>query len=89
MVFLTGRSPDQRQTTEQNLRQAGFSEWAQLILKPAESVESSADFKARQRRQLSENGLEILVNVGDQASDLAGGYSESFFKLPNPMYWLP
>ncbi|MBX3172383.1 MAG: HAD family acid phosphatase [Candidatus Eremiobacteraeota bacterium] len=89
VVFLTGRSPDQREKTEQNLRQAGFDEWTQLILKPADSSESGAEFKARQRQQLSQAGLEILVNVGDQASDLAGGYSESVFKLPNPMYWLP
>ena len=89
VIFITGRTPDQREKTEENLRQAGFDEWSDLILKPADSPETGADFKAAQRRRLSEGGLEILANVGDQASDLAGGYSESVFKLPNPMYWLP
>ena len=89
VVFITGRPLDQREKTEQNLRQAGFAAWNELILKSAKPGQSSAEFKAESRKRLSEAGLEILVNIGDQASALAGGYSESVFKLPNPMYWIP
>lgn len=31
----------------------------------------------------------MVVNVGDQASDLLGGYAELTFKLPNPFYVIP
>jgi hypothetical protein len=27
--------------------------------------------------------------MGDQLSDLEGGYAERTFKLPNPFYWIP
>jgi len=27
--------------------------------------------------------------MGDQESDLRGGYAEKTFKLPNPVYFLP
>ena len=35
------------------------------------------------------SGFTILVNVGDQDSDLAGGHARRAFKLPNPMYFIP
>jgi len=28
----------------------------------------------------------IIANIGDQESDLAGGFAEKTFKLPNPFY---
>ena len=30
-----------------------------------------------------------MANVGDQFSDLEGGFSDRAFKMPNPMYYLP
>jgi hypothetical protein len=30
-----------------------------------------------------------VVNIGDQFSDLAGGFAERVFKLPNPYYFIP
>jgi hypothetical protein len=38
------------------------------------------------RQRLSEEGYRILVNIGDQESDLAGGYAEFAVKLPNYIY---
>jgi HAD superfamily, subfamily IIIB (Acid phosphatase) len=43
-------------------------------------------FKARQRRSLARRGFTIVANVGDQRSDLDGGWAQRTFKLPNPMY---
>ena len=37
-------------------------------------------------------GLEAVrkrPGMGDQESDLSGGYAERTFKLPNPVYYLP
>ena len=31
----------------------------------------------------------IIANVGDQWSDLDGGFAERVFKLPNPVYFIP
>ena len=32
---------------------------------------------------------DIVLNVGDQFSDLMGGYADKTLKLPNPTYYLP
>ena len=34
-------------------------------------------------------GAHIVLNLGDQFTDLEGGYAERPVKLPNPMYFLP
>ena len=34
-------------------------------------------------------GFLIIANLGDQASDLAGGYAERAYKIPNPFYYTP
>ena len=36
-----------------------------------------------------QQGYTILLSLGDQESDLTGGYAERTFKLPNPVYYLP
>ena len=55
----------------------------------ADTEKSLVPFKSGARRQISEQGYKIIANVGDQESDLAGGYAERTFKLPNPFYYTP
>jgi hypothetical protein len=43
-------------------------------------------FKTEVRRKLTAQGYIIVVNIGDQYSDLNGGYAERTYKLPNPFY---
>jgi predicted secreted acid phosphatase len=89
IFFITGRPASLREATERNLRAAGF-EWDGLVLLPeGASFKSAAEFKAPERRKLTEQGYTVLVSIGDQESDLAGGYAERTFKLPNPVYFLP
>jgi hypothetical protein len=38
---------------------------------------------------IQEKGYTVVVNIGDQFSDLAGGHTERVFKLPNPYYFIP
>jgi acid phosphatase len=45
--------------------------------------------RAAERRKIAGQGYTIILNMGDQESDLAGGYAEKTFKLPNPVYFLP
>ena len=89
VVFLTGRPERQRAITESNLRQSGYDSWDLLLLKPNDSKSTTHAFKVAERRRLTEAGYRIVVNVGDQPGDLEGGYSESVYKIPNPLYYLP
>lgn len=89
VFFITGRPANLRQATERNLKDAGY-EWAGVILQPEGAQFASAvDFKAPERRKLTEQGYTVILNLGDQQSDLTGGYAERTFKLPNPVYYLP
>lgn len=87
LVFLTGRKEPQRAATERALREAGFAEWAELLLRdPSESELEASEFKAGRRAKLEEQGYTIVLTLGDQASDLEGGHSEQTLLMPNPFY---
>lgn len=89
VIFISGRNQMQRLQTENNLRQAGYEGWTELVLKDVGSTQTTVAFKSENRKRLAQGGYNILVNIGDQDSDLQGGYAESVFKIPNPMYWVP
>ncbi len=88
VFFITGRVRAMRPATVKNLREAGYTRWQRLILRPAADLAapSVVPFKSGERRKLVRAGYQILVNVGDQRSDLEGGFARRTFKLPNPMY---
>ena len=89
VFFLTGRPERVRAATEANLKAAGY-EWTGVLLKPdALNTASAVDFKAAERKKLVAQGYVIVVNVGDQMSDLDGGFAERTYKLPNPFYFVP
>ena len=89
VFFLTGRPERLRAATERNLKAAGY-EWTGLLLKPdALNPASAVELKAPERKKLLDQGYVIIVNVGDQASDLDGGFAERTYKLPNPFYFVP
>lgn len=86
VFFITGRTPDGAAATERNLRQVGYETWTRIFYKPADFAESTRAFKIDTRRKLAAEGYLIILNIGDQNSDLVGGYGERLFKLPNPFY---
>jgi acid phosphatase len=89
VFFLTGRPERLRAATERNLRGAGY-EWTGVLLKPdALNTQSAVEFKAPERKKLVDQGYTIIVNMGDQMSDLEGGFAERTYKLPNPFYFVP
>jgi predicted secreted acid phosphatase len=90
VFFITGRPEAMREGTERNLRRAGYEGWAQLILEPkGAKYKSAADFKAPHRKAIEKAGYTIVLNIGDQPSDLEGGFSEKTFLMPNPYYRIP
>lgn len=90
VFFLTGRSEAVRAATEANLKKAGYDTWAAVLMRPAgTSTPSAADFKAPERAKITAQGFTIIASVGDQPSDLAGGYAERTFLVPNPFYRIP
>lgn len=89
VLFISARPPNLREATERNLREQGY-DWTGLILLPeGAQFKSAVDFKAPERRKIYEQGYTIVLSLGDQESDLKGGYAERTFKLPNPVYYLP
>ena len=89
VFFISGRPPTLQDATERNLREQGY-EWDAVILLPAGATFASAvDFKAPERQKIAARGYTIVLSMGDQESDLTGGYAERVFTLPNPVYFLP
>jgi len=86
VIFITGRRESDRSGSEKNLRAAGFGDYAALWLKPNGANSSTEQFKTETRRRIEAEGRMIVANVGDQASDLAGGFSERTYKVPGPFY---
>ncbi len=87
VFFVTGRDEHLREPTERNLRLVGFTKFAGLFMRPASgSGTSTAAFKASIRHQLTASGKFVIANIGDQQSDLDGGFAERVFKIPNPFY---
>jgi predicted secreted acid phosphatase len=89
IFFVTARTTGQRAATVANLHKAGFTGWTGLMLRPPSDKRPIAEYKSEQRNKISAQGFTIIVNVGDQQSDLDGGNAECPFKLPNPFYFIP
>jgi predicted secreted acid phosphatase len=85
VFFITGRRERAREDTVDNLKAEGYTRWEGLRMRPDDQPASRRDgWKARTRRAIERRGYRIVVNLGDQRSDLDG--SARRFKLPNPMY---
>lgn len=90
VFFVTGRQKSEYDATRLNLLNAGYAKWSGLYVRPDEySHPSIINFKSSTRAQIAQKGYTIIASIGDQESDLSGGYAEKGFKLPNPFYYLP
>ena len=86
VFFVTGRQEAQRDATVKNLNDVGYSGWADLVMQADGNRLPASVVKSSDRQAISDKGYRIVLNIGDQASDLAGCCSERVFKLPNPFY---
>src|SRR5829696_828103 len=83
---ITGRPAAIQAQTRQNLNNAGYTDLSGIFFRPGGAA--VIPFKSGQRAVLEAQGYRIVVNVGDQESDLAGGHADRSFKLPNPFYFI-
>ncbi len=87
IIFLTGRFHDEYEYTFQNLVNEGFTTFDTLIVRRAEEQKlPAAEFKSNVRTALTQQGYDIIGNVGDQWTDLKGPYSGIKVKIPNYIY---
>ncbi|MBA2955998.1 hypothetical protein GON03_16795 [Nocardioides sp. MAH-18] len=101
---LTGRNANQEDATLGNLTKVGYSgfnadnfytKWVSPTPQPAYVTCASTscttvEYKSGTRKHIEQDlGYDIALNVGDQWSDLQGGYADATLKLPNPTYFLP
>jgi predicted secreted acid phosphatase len=92
VFFITGRPESQRDDTAANLKAVGYDHWEWLSLRPdvhpkGELVEV---YKSAQRADIVAKGYRLILNVGDQISDLKDPpMAEHSVKLPNPFYYIP
>jgi predicted secreted acid phosphatase len=100
---ITGRGATQKDATIGNLDKLGyvgftadrfFTKWATgqqpSYVTCVTAKCTTVEFKANTRKHIEQDlGYDIALNVGDQFSDLQGGYSDASLKLPNPTYYLP
>lgn len=88
VFFITGRPDSLHSVADENLLAVGYDAGYTLITKP--DGPTTIEYKSGERARIeNDEGYTILVNVGDQDSDLAGGHARRAFKLPNPMYFIP
>jgi hypothetical protein len=100
VFWITGRPESQRGLTAANLTAVGYRPahgTAHLFLKPATppayltcgTTCTTIQYKSLTRGHIKSEGFDILADVGDQFSDLKGGFTDRTEKMPNPMYFIP
>ncbi len=90
IFLITGRDEALRSATIRDLEEAGFWGWSGLFMRPPGYTDPSiVPLKSGVRKMLTERGYNIILNLGDQESDLDGGYARQPVKLPNPFYFIP
>jgi len=87
VFFITGRAESLRAATENNLNLAGYTKYEKMIMHD-KTGETALVYKTAARAAVERSGYRIILSVGDQESDLLGGYTLNTLKLPNPMYIL-
>jgi hypothetical protein len=101
VYFISGRLDTDAEKSVRNLLKHGYPVQSERVfLRPSTTVPKYlrpcgftcpvSEFKALVRAHVQNAlGDTIVVNIGDQFSDLRGGHADKHVKLPNPMYYLP
>ncbi len=89
IIFLSSRNAGDYNHTHNELTQAGYTTFEQIILMPDElafdrSIKT-ADWKLSIRKELAKR-YTIVGCIGDRDKDFEGGYTGHVIKLPNYLY---
>lgn len=87
IIFLTGRPENMRVVTTANLIKNKVA-YDGLYMRGDDDKRPASKFKAEVRKKIESMGYKIVVNIGDQDSDLAGGFALDGEKLPNKLYFV-
>jgi len=73
------------------LHTQGFDGWQGLAMRPADhGKQTTIEFKSGERSKIAALGYTLVLNVGDQWSDLEGNpQAELSVKYPDPFYFIP
>jgi hypothetical protein len=82
VFFVTARPQVLRWQSELNLRSAGYP-FTDIYLRPWFDTQPDQALKTAARTAIESRGYTIVANIGNTASDLAGGHAERTFKLPD------
>jgi predicted secreted acid phosphatase len=88
IMLVTGRSEHDRVGTVENLVRDDV-QYDALYMRPNGEEGAAEIYKASVRKSLQDAGFKVIVSIGDQYSDLAGGHALDCEKLPNKMYFIP
>jgi predicted secreted acid phosphatase len=83
VLFVTARPELIDLVTEFNLSSVGYSVDGLYSRDPLELLEPIQTFKTETRKELVAEGYDIVANVGNNVTDLEGGYADATFKLPD------
>lgn len=86
VFFITGRHERERAATEANLKAVGYVGYQGLYMEDDSYTGTAAAYKTEKRQAIRSDGYHIILNVGDQPSDLAGGISDKAILYPDPFY---
>ena len=90
LFVITGRPEGLNASTVAQLKRDGLRGKYTLVERPNDEFgEPSQPYKRAARRAIQRRGYRILINIGDQESDLDGGFAVKRYKVPNPMYFTP
>ncbi|MFD4503560.1 HAD family acid phosphatase [Streptomyces sp. NPDC058457] len=84
VFFVSARSDLYNVVTRANLKSVGYTVDGLYARTVAQLLtESVADFKTSQRKAIEANGYDIIANIGNNTTDLTGGYADTTYKLPD------
>jgi acid phosphatase len=88
IIFITGRNTQQYDVTVKNMQKVGYRKYDTIVCKsPIFKGKTAEEYKSQIRKELS-NKYKIIGSIGDQWSDLNGGWTILKIKLPNYMYFI-
>ncbi|KAH7438072.1 hypothetical protein KP509_05G103800 [Ceratopteris richardii] len=88
IIFISERAENKFDLTVKSLQKYGYENWTSLILRSSDdSGDTVQSYKLSKRKEIENQGYQIMAVLGDQWSDIAepAPFTKTF-KLPNPFY---